>query len=253
MRRGRVSRGSMTSSIWPTSAARYGLKNASRYWRTYSAVAAAGIVGGADLAVVEDPDGGLRAHDRDLGAGPGERDVGPHLARAHRHVGAAHRPPGDDRDLRDRRLAVGVDDLRPVADDALVLLVDAGQEARAVHERDDRDVVDVADPDEPGDLVAGVDVEDAGHDRGLAGDDPDREPVEPGEADDGIRGVGRVDLEEAVAIEDAAEDVADVVGLGLVVGDQRVERVVHPFGRVVRGDLRRVLVVVLGQVAEEAA
>jgi len=41
-----------------------------------------------------------------------------------------------------------VDDLGAVADDAVILLIHAGQEPRTVHEGDQRDAVGVADPDE---------------------------------------------------------------------------------------------------------
>ena len=135
--RWRVSRGSMTSSIWPD------VRGPVRVEERLPVLAPRTRPRRrpdprprAISRAVQDPDGGVRAHHRDLRPGPGERDVRPHLARAHRDVGAAHRLAGHDRDLGDGGLAVRVDDLGAVADDAPVLLVRAGQEARAVHERD---------------------------------------------------------------------------------------------------------------------
>ena len=58
---------------------------------------------------------------------------------------------------------VGEQHLGAVADDAAALLLDAGQKARDVDQRDQRDVEDVAEADEARRLVGGIDVERAGH------------------------------------------------------------------------------------------
>ena len=65
-------------------------------------------------------------------------------------------------------------------------------------------------------LSRGVDVQDARHHGRLVGHDPDGEAVEAREADHGVGREGRVDLEEAVAVEDEVQDLADVVRLRLV-------------------------------------
>ena len=95
-----------------------------------------------------------------------------------------------------RRLAVGVQQLRAVADDPAVFLVDAGQEPGHVDERDQRDVEAVAGPDEPRRLDRRVDVERAGQDRRLLRDDADAAAAEPREADDDVLRPARLDLEE---------------------------------------------------------
>ena len=64
----------------------------------------------------------LRAHHRDLGRRPGEVDVAADVLAAHDVVRAAVGLAGDDREFRDRRLAVGVQQLCAVADDPAVLL-----------------------------------------------------------------------------------------------------------------------------------
>ena len=51
----------------------------------------AGLLGALDLAAVEDVDGALAAHHRDLGRRPGEVDVGAELLGAHHDVRAAVR------------------------------------------------------------------------------------------------------------------------------------------------------------------
>ncbi len=127
-----------------------------------------------DLVLEQDLHRPLRPHHGDLGGGPGEVEVAPDVLGAHDVVGPAIRLPGDDSELRHCGLAVGVQQLGPVLDDAAVLLGDAGQEAGDVFKGDERDVEGVTEPDEPGSLDRGVDVEDAGQHRGLVGDDPDR-------------------------------------------------------------------------------
>ena len=132
----RVSAGSITSSTKPRSAATYGLANRSVYSSTSSAAPGDRVGGLLQLAAVDDLDGALRTHHRQLGRRPGERQVGADRLRVHHDVGAAVGLAGDDLDARHRRLAVGVEQLGAVADDAAVLLVDAGQEAGHVDEGD---------------------------------------------------------------------------------------------------------------------
>ena len=127
----RVSAGSITSSTKPRSAATYGLAKRSVYSSTSSLRRATGIGRRLQLAPVEDLDRALRAHHRQLGRRPGEGQVGADRLGVHDHVGAAVGLAGDDLDAGHGRLAVGVEQLGAVADDAAVLLVDAGQEARA--------------------------------------------------------------------------------------------------------------------------
>ena len=91
-----------------------------------------------------------------------------------------------------------------MADDAAVLLADARQEARHVDERDERDVEAIAGPDEPRCLRRRVDVERAGQDRRLLGDDADAPSAETREADDDVLGLARLDLEERAVVDDRA-------------------------------------------------
>ena len=62
-------------------------------------------------------------------------DVGPDRLRVHDDVRAAVTLAGDDLHTRNGRLAVGVEQLGAVADDAAVLLVGAGQETRVRRRR----------------------------------------------------------------------------------------------------------------------
>ena len=66
---------------------------------------------------------------------------------------------GDDGDLGDGGLGVGVQKLGSVPDDAAVLLERAGKKSGHVLEGDDRNVEGVAEADEPRALDRSVDVE----------------------------------------------------------------------------------------------
>ena len=155
--------------------------------------------------------------------------------------------------LGDGRLAVGIEQLGARADDAAVLLLRAGHVTGHVDEGDDRNVEPVAEADEAGGFVAGVDVEHAGQHRWLVGDDPDAVPAEARKADDDVRRELRVDLEEMAIVDDPTDHVLHVVGPVGVVGDDGVEFGVGAQRIVLRGDEGRVFHVVLGQVAEHLA
>ncbi|SKZ73099.1 Uncharacterised protein [Mycobacteroides abscessus subsp. abscessus] len=120
---------------------------------------------------------------------------------------------GDDGDLADGRLAVGVQQLGPAADDAVVFLVGAGQESRNVDEGHDRDVERVAGAHETRCLLRCVDVEAAGELGRLVGDDADAASVDPAESDEDVGRVIGLNLEELVVVEDASDDLVHVVGL----------------------------------------
>ena len=115
-----------------------------------------------------------RAHNRDLGGRPSDDLIRADFAGAHGDVGSAVGLAKDDRDLGNRRLGIRIEHLRAVADNALVLLIRARQEARDVDEVQQRNVERIAEADEARALVGSVDVEAARHDVRLVRDDADR-------------------------------------------------------------------------------
>ena len=187
-------------------------------------------------------------HDRHLGGRPREVEVRPDVLRAHDVVRAAVGLPRDHRQLRHRRLAVRVEQLRAVADDPAPLLVGAGQEARHVDERHERDVERVAGADEARRLHRGVDVEHAGDRVRLVADDPDRVAAEPGEPADDVLGEARVHLQELAVVDDPPHDLLHVVRLRRLVRDQRVELRVLAVGWIDRGEVLRRVEVVLREI-----
>ena len=207
-----------------------------------------GVVGLGQLAAVDDLDRPLGTHDRQLGRRPGEGQVGADGLGVHDHVGAAVGLAGDDLDPRHRRLAVGVEQLGPVADDAAVLLVGAGHEPGHVDEGDQRDVEGVAGAHEAGRLLRRVDVEHAGQDRRLVAHDADDPAVDAGEAAGDRHGPVGVDLEVVAVVDHRGDDLLHVVGL-VGRGRHQVDQLGRARGRGRRPctDRRRLLQVVGGE------
>ena len=98
-----------------------------------------------------------------------------------------------------------------------------------------------------------VDVEHAGERPRLVADDADDMATEPREAADDVLGVPLVHLEHVAVVDDELDCVLDVVRLGRVVRDERVELHGLAIARVGRLGERRRLEVVLRQEREEVA
>ena len=143
----------------------------------------------------------------------------PDPPRVHDDVGATEGLAQDEADPRDGGLGVGEGELGPVADHAPPLEVLAGQEARRVDQADDGQVEGVAEADEAGGLLGGGDVEGAGQDAGLVGDEADGSAVEQGEGGDELAGPAGMELPEFAVVADGLDDVAHVVGRRLAFGD----------------------------------
>lgn len=157
-----------------------------------------------EFAAEDDLDGGLRAHDGDLGGRPRHDAISAEVLGAHRDVAAAVGLTEDHGDLRDGGGGISKQQLGAVADDAAVLLLDAGKEAGDIDEGDQGDVERIAEANEDRGLIRAVDIERAGEGRRLLGDDSDRAPANAAEADDQIAGELGVNLEEIRAVDDAA-------------------------------------------------
>ena len=168
-------------------------------------------------------DGALGSHDGNLGRGPRVVNVSPQVLGSHDIVGTAVRFTGDDGDLGNGGLGVGVQELGTVPDDTVVLLRSSGQETGHVDESDDGDVEGVEEADETGGLDGGVDVEHTRRDERLVADDADGFAVHAGETHDDVLGKVGLDLEKVAVVDDALNDVLDVVGLGRVGGDDLVK------------------------------
>ena len=137
-------------------------------------------------------------------------------------MGAAVTLAERDRNLRDRRFSISVEQFGAVGDDAAIFLLRAAEEAGDIHQGDQGNVESVAEPDETGRLTGGIDVQDARQYPGLVGDDAYALPTHAGESDEDVFGEILVDFEETVVVDNAPYDVVHVVGLVGLVGDDRV-------------------------------
>ena len=209
------------------------------------------VGGGLDGLASDDADGSVSAHNGDLGDGPGEDDVGAHALAVHGDVSAAVVLSHDEADLGDGGLGEGVEQLGAVTDDAVVLLIGAGHVSRDVNQGEKRDVEAVAEADEAGRLVGGVYLQRARHAVGLVGHDADCASVNSGEAHHDVLGELGLDLKEAVLVDEAVYDVADVIAALRVVGDDVDDLLAGVHGDA--GDIGGIFKVGLGEVAQKTA
>ena len=86
------------------------------------------------------------------------------------------------------------------------------QVARHVHQRHDRDVEAIAEAHEPRRLAAGVDVQRPGEVHRLVRHETDAAAPHPPEPDHDVRREQLVDLHEVAVVDQAVDDVTDVVG-----------------------------------------
>ena len=140
-----------------------------------------------------------------------------------------------------------------MADDPGVLLIDPRQVAGQVDERDQGDVERVAEPDEPGRFVRGVDVEHPGQDRGLVGHDPDRPTPQPRKAHHDVPRKMGMDLKETAVVHDAPDDLGDIIRLVGAVRNDVIQTHIPPARIVLQGSRWRLFQVVRRQVAEQHA
>ena len=160
---------------------------------------------------MDDPHGLTRGHDPDLGAGPGEAEVGAEVLRVHRDHGAAVCLPQDDGELRDPGAGERPQQRGAVADHPGALLSASGHETRGVDEHDQRQPEAIAALDEEGGLLGGGGVDHAAEAAGLVRDDTHRAPLDPGQRGDHVPGPALAELEQLAAVGERADHVADVI------------------------------------------
>lgn len=99
-------------------------------------------------------------------------------------------------------------------DDSTVLLSRARQESGHIDESDERDVERIAEAHEAGRFDGCIDIETAGSDFRLIGDDADWLAVHASESDEDILGERGHDLAELSVIYYVVDDVEHIVGSG---------------------------------------
>ena len=166
--------------------------------------------------LVQDADGGLGAHDGDLGIGPRVDGGGAERAGVHGDVGAAVDLAGHDRHAGNGGFGERVEQLGAAAHDAFPFHAHTGEVAGHVHDHDERDAECVAQPDETSRLLGALRVQAATQAERVVGDDTDGAATETSEAGDDAAGVIALQLLETRLALDVVEkfvnDRADVVG-----------------------------------------
>ena len=205
------------------------------------------------LATEDDLDGTLGTHDGDLTVGPGVVGITTKVLGGHDAVGTTITLTGDDGDLGDGGLGVGVDELGTLTNDTSVLLVDTGQESGDINEGDERNVEGIAEADETSTLDGGVDIEAAGLLERLVGDDTNGSALHATETNDEVLGEVGGGLEEVVVIDDHVDDLLHIVGELGVGGDDLLEGDIGTVARIVAlADGDAVLVVERKEVVESS-
>src|SRR5712692_11410390 len=132
----------------------------------------------------------------------------------------------------------------------VMFLIYSRQEARNIHQSQDRDVEGITEPYKARCLDGGIDVKGPGVNLRLVRNDPNRVSVESGESDNDILSPESLYLEQFASIDDPGYDVPDIVRLVWVVRQDTVELTLVPDGRFWLGS-RRVLGVVGWDEAKE--
>src|SRR5262245_58711726 len=96
------------------------------------------ICGFFERVAKHDTDGALRTHDRDLSRRIGQVNIATEMLARHHDITATVSLSGDNRHFRHGGFRVGVEQLCPVADDAVILLGCTRQKARHIDEGYDR-------------------------------------------------------------------------------------------------------------------
>lgn len=195
------------------------------------------LLGGVIGRTAEDDlDGSLGTHDGNLGRGPSVVGVTTKMLGRHDVISTTIGLTGDDGDLGDGGLSVGVEELSTVANDAAVLLRAAREVAGNIDESEDGDVVAIAGSNEASGLHRSVNVEASSELLRLVRNNTDRAALETSKADDHVLGEGWHDLEEVAIIDEVVDDLVHIVR------EVRVER-----NQVVKGLF--LAVAVIGSVA----
>ena len=151
-----------------------------------------------------------RSHNRQTGGGQRQNQVGAGRVVVVGGVGAAVGVAEDQQDARSADIDDGIEHGATGLDDAAGLLLATRQEAGGVFHEDDRNVVDVAEADEAGDLDRRVAVDLAGGDGAVVGDEADHIAAQTAEGGDHLAGALRLQLEVVAMVADLLDDDRDV-------------------------------------------
>src|SRR5699024_4379976 len=187
-------------------------------------------------------------HDSDLSGRPCQVHISAKALGAHHAVCSAISLAHGHSDLWNGCFAVGVEQLRAAAQNAVVLLVNTWQEAWYVDEQNQWDVERVAGADEACGLFRGVNVQAAGKDGGLVGDKADGLAFDAAKGNDDVFCALGLDFHVLAVIGQGLDNVAYIIRLGRRIRNDLIQL------EVISGDLilevgvfNRCLVAVIGR------
>eukprot|EP00050_Salpingoeca_kvevrii_P012460 m.22726 g.22726 ORF g.22726 m.22726 type:complete len:412 (-) comp4026_c0_seq1:601-1836(-) len=205
------------------------------------------------IAAEDNIDSALGTHDGNLGLGPGVVDIATEMLRAHDIVGTAVGLAGDDSELGDCGLGVGIEQLGAVTDNTTVLLTSTGEKAGDIDKRDQRNVECITEAHKASALDRGVDIEGTRAVQRLVGNDTHGATTKAAKANDNVLGVRVLDLKKVVLVDNLGDDILHVIGLVRVGGGNRVERLDDAVLGVLGAHNRGLLAVAGGQKVDELA
>ena len=138
-----------------------------------------------------------------------------------------------------------------MTNNAVVFLIDAGQESGHVNQIHQRQIKRVAKTNEPRRFVRGVNVQATRHNRRLIRDNADTSSAETRKARDDIRREMLMDFVKFAVVDNHADNVFHVVRRIGIIGNNRVQFFVLTVGVVVGLNQRRIFQIVRRQEAEQ--
>src|ERR1035437_30946 len=162
--------------------------------------------------IVHDIGGKHRIHEADFGHWPRHHGV-IMRAPAHRHISAAIGFAGDDRDLRHSCQTGRVHEVHDLTRRSTALGLKPDDKARRIHDANERNVEAIAKNGKIYAFAAGIRRQRAAANGGIAGYNPDRLSVEPGQSDNRRFSEARLDFEKTVAVEDHLDYLLHIVDL----------------------------------------
>ena len=209
------------------------------------------VFGFLHLFAEQDVDGPFRAHDGNFGIGPGVKQIAAQALAAHHAVGTAVAFAQNHHQLGHGGFTVGINHARPVADDAAVFLIFAGQKAGHILQGNDGNVVRIANADEMCRFDRRFDVHAARQHHRLVGHDADHVAIEPGKADHHVFGPQLVHFKETAVIDQTMNHAAHIVRLVRIGRHHVLQLRRTPIGVIDRADVGWVLFVVARQIAQQ--
>ena len=133
-----------------------------------------------------------------------------------------------------------------------ILLVFSGHKTGHIDQVDQGNIEGVTEPDEAGAFIGRIDVQAAGHNQWLVGDNTDRASIKPGEADyQGLPELGK-NFHEIPLIEDLVNDFLYIVRNTKVIGNNLHQVFGGPLGVIACINYRRIFDIVEGKEAKQS-